>query len=83
MKHRPVSRAVTRSSAGSGKSEIQAGSLKFKSRLNGTQCFQRLATTAIFLRKELGWPGAMPRRWASLTRDTLWYNTARTVQRKT
>ena len=38
---------------------------------NRTQCCQRLATAATFLRKKLCCPGAMTRRWAPQTRYTL------------
>ena len=31
--------------------------------VKSTKCCQRLATIAIFLRKELCWPGAMTKRW--------------------
>ena len=40
-------------------------------RSNRTQCCQRLATAATFLRKELCCPGAMTQRWAPPTRYTL------------
>ena len=38
---------------------------------NRTQCCQRLATAATFLRKKLCCPGAMTRRWVSPTSYTL------------
>ena len=38
---------------------------------NRTQCCQRFATAAIFLRKKLGWLGTMTRRWAPQTHYTL------------
>ena len=52
--------------SGTGGSEVQ-----ISCRSNRTQCCQRLATVASFLRKELGCPGAMTRRWAPPTRYTL------------
>ena len=55
----------------SGRSEVQ-----ISGRSNRTQCCQRLATAATFLRKELCCPGATTRRWAPQTRYTLRRTTA-------
>ena len=68
--NRPVGRAVTRC-LWSGRSEVQ-----ISGRSNRARCYQRLATAATFLRKELCCPGAMTRRWAAQTPHTLWRNTA-------
>ena len=48
--------------------------------LNRTQCCQRLATAATFLRKGLRCLGAMARRCAPQTRYTLRRNTARIMK---
>ena len=66
--NRPVGRAKTLCS---GRSEVETSDQS-----NQTQCFQRLATAATFLRKELCCPGAMTQRWAPQTRYTFRHNTA-------
>ena len=55
---------------------VMRSEVQISGRSNQTQCCQRLATAATFLRKELCCPGAMTRRWAPPTRYTLRRNAA-------
>ena len=50
--------------------------VQLSDRSNRTQCCQRLATAAIFVQKKMCCPGAMMKRWAPPTRNTLQHNTA-------
>ena len=65
LQDRPVGRAVMRC-LWSGRSKVY-----ISDRSNRTQCCQRLATVALFLRKKLHYPGAITWRWASQTGYTL------------
>ena len=76
LNDRPDGRVVTGSSL-SGKSEVQ-----ILGQSNQTQCWERLVTAAIFLRKEQSCLGARTRRWALQTRYALQRNTMSLIERK-